>query len=256
MTTRKDFKRLVRRRMQKTGEAYTTARIQILQRVRTPAPRPAVEEPPTRSVKDYPKLAGMSDAAIKAGTGCTWERWVKALDSHGAQAWPHRRIAEFVRSTYKVGDWWCQTVTVGYERIKGLRAIGQRRDGAFEASKSRTFPVPLTRLYRAWNDEGLRSQWLTEPKLAIRAARPNTSLRMTWPDQTSVEVMFYAKPGGKSQVAIQHRKLPDRDSGLRMKAYWAERLDALAGLLSGKGGPTRATSVGAAPRAGPRSRTP
>ena len=48
---------------------------------------------------------------------------------------------------YKVPGWWAQTVTVGYERIKGLRAVGQRRDGTFEANKSRTFAVPLARLY-------------------------------------------------------------------------------------------------------------
>jgi len=136
MPANRDFKRLVRTRMQKTGEAYAAARAHLLQ---------------TKAI-NYAKLAGMADAAIKAKTGCTWERWTKALDYAGAHEWPHREIAEYVHKKFKVGDWWAQTVTVGYERIKGLRAIGQRRDGSFEAAKSKTFGVSLARLYRSWSD--------------------------------------------------------------------------------------------------------
>ena len=59
---------------------------------------------------------------------------------------------------YKVPDWWTQMVTVGYERIKGLRARGQRRDGSYEATKSKVFAVPLGRLYRAFADKRTRSR--------------------------------------------------------------------------------------------------
>jgi hypothetical protein len=90
MTANKDFKRLVRRRMLRTGESYTAARAKL------------VRKSPAKI--DYAKLAGMSDAVIKAKTGCTWERWTHALDYVGAHAWPHRRIAEYVHSTFKVPD--------------------------------------------------------------------------------------------------------------------------------------------------------
>ena len=43
-------------------------------------------------------------------------------------------IAEYVHTKYKVADWWTQTVTVGYERIKGLRARGQP-----DAARMKTF---------------------------------------------------------------------------------------------------------------------
>ena len=110
MPANKDFKRLVRARMHKTGESYTAARAHLItkQHARTP---------------EYAKLAGMtSDAALQAKTGCTWERWVKALYRVQAHTWPHRRIAAYVHEKYQVPGWWSQTVTVGYERIKGLRA--------------------------------------------------------------------------------------------------------------------------------------
>ncbi|HEU5154041.1 MAG TPA: hypothetical protein VFU03_04890, partial [Gemmatimonadales bacterium] len=114
MTTNKDFKRLVRGRMQKTGESYTTARANLLKHSLTPTPKQAP------AAIDYAGLAGMSDVTIKARTGCTWERWVWALDRVDAHLWPHREIAQYVQEKYKVPDWWTQTVTVGYERIKGL----------------------------------------------------------------------------------------------------------------------------------------
>jgi hypothetical protein len=149
MPSDKDFKRLVRARMKKTGESYTAARAHFAsppgsRRVDPPA-KPAAPAP-----IDFAKLAGMSDEAIKANTGCPWARWVAALDHHKAYTWTHREIADFVHTKYKVPDWWTQTVTVGYERIKGLRAIGQRRDGSYEATKSKTFAAPVSRLYRAF----------------------------------------------------------------------------------------------------------
>ncbi|HEV8264741.1 MAG TPA: hypothetical protein VGQ06_07305 [Gemmatimonadales bacterium] len=222
MPTNKDFKRVVRARMQKTGEAYTTARAHLL------ATKPT--RPPA-SV-DYAKLAGTSDAVIKGKTGCTWERWVKALDYVEAHAWPHREIAEYVHTKFKVPDWWSQTVTVGYERIKGLRAIGQRRDGSFETNKSKTFAVPLGRLYRAWSDARTRARWLPDVALTVRTATRNKYMRVTWPDHTSVLVGFTGKGTRKSQVAVQHGKLADQAAATRMKKYWAERLAELDAMLA------------------------
>ena len=222
MPTNKDFKRLVRGRMQKTGEAYTTARAHLLKQ--KPA---AVPAPP-----DYAKVAGRSDATLKAKTGCTWERWVKALDRAQAHTWPHPKIAEYVHTKYKVPGWWAQTVTVGYERIKGLRAIGQRRDGSFDASKSKTFAVPLARLYGAFEDARMRARWLPGVDLTIRTATREKSMRITWPDRTSVDVGFARRGPAKSQVQLQHGKLPDPAAATRVKQYWAERLGALADVLA------------------------
>jgi len=224
MTTNKDFKRLVRGRMQKTGESYTAARSHLLEHKPAAAAAPAVV--------DYAKLAGKSDAILKEKTGCTWERWVKALDHKQAHTWPHREIAKYVHEKYKIPGWWAQTVTVGYERIKGLRAIGQRRDGSFEASKSKTFPVPLARLYSAFHDARTRGRWLPGVDLTVRTATRDKSLRITWPDRTSVEVGFIRKGADRSQVAVQHGKLADRAAVKRIKQYWAERLSALEEVLA------------------------
>jgi hypothetical protein len=172
----------------------------------------------------------MADATIAARTGRTWKGWVHALDRAGAHQWPHRDIARHVRREYGVPDWWTQAVTVGYERIKGLRAIGQRRGGGYEASKSKVFAVPVGRLYRAFHDARTRRRWLPV-KLAVRRTVPDKSMRATWSDGTAVEFYFVAKSADRSQLAVQHRKLADKAAAEAMKAWWAERLGALQALL-------------------------
>jgi hypothetical protein len=229
MPVNKDFKRLVRGRMRKTGESYTAARAHILEKKPLPslrAPRPEAPEP-----VDYARLAGMADAVIKAKTGCTWERWVWALDRVHAHEWPHRDIAEHVHTKYKVPGWWSQAVTVGYERIKGLRVVGQRRDGSFEAAKSRTFAVPAARLFGAWKSARTRARWLPDVRLTIRTATPHRSMRIRWPDGTTVALWFTARGAGKCQVSVQHLQLPSKEAATRMKQFWAERLAALGEIL-------------------------
>jgi hypothetical protein len=232
MTANKDFKRLVRGRMLKTGESYTAARSNLItsgravRRTGGATGRVPVAKP------DYGKLAGWSDDLIKAKTGCDWDRWVKALDHAKAHEWPHREIARYINEKYKVPGWWTQTVTVGYERIKGLRAIGQRRDGGYEANKSRTYPVPLARLYRGFSDKRNRVKWLPGVELTIRTATKDRSMRITWPDGTSVVVGFMAKGNGKSSVQVQHGKLTDKAAADKVKAFWGERLAALGEVLA------------------------
>ena len=154
MTRDKDRKRIIRDRMNKTGESYTAARVQILSKARPikrPAPAPTL---------DYAKLAGMSDDKVAQATGRAWREWTQVLDGENASTMRHRDIALLVHEKYGVREWWTQTVTVGYERIKGLRDRGQRRGGAYETTKSKTFNVPVNALFRAWADDKTRRRWI------------------------------------------------------------------------------------------------
>jgi hypothetical protein len=221
----KDLKRIVRARMEKTGESYTAARAHVISKA-TP------KEPPGRAV-DHAALAGMSDDKIAAKTGRTWREWVRLLDADNAAAMPHRNIAELVHGKHQVPDWWAQTVTVGYERIKGLRDRGQRRGGGYEAGKSRTFDVPVKKLFDAWAHEATRRRWLERNDVAVRTATSPKGIRLQWPDGTVVIVLFTPKGRTKSVVSVVHTKLPDRSAMDTAKKYWSGRLDALDSLLNG-----------------------
>jgi hypothetical protein len=225
MPKQKDLKRLARTRMQKTGESYTAARSQLLKKKSAPA-NTVVKE------ADYDRLAGMNDEAVHAKTGCTWKRWVRLLDAVDAASWSHRDIAQYVHDNFEVSGWWAQTVTVGYERIRGLRDVGQRRGGTYDCNRSKTYPVPIATLYKMCNTTRQRSRWLPGVKLTLRKATAEKSLRLLWEDGTPLEMYFTAKGPDKSHVAIQHRKLPSSAELTRKKTYWAERLTALGELLT------------------------
>jgi hypothetical protein len=229
----KDLKRLTRARMQKTGESYTAARANLLAKKagRGSTQEAPGSEPPAPEPPDYAALAGMSDETVRARTGRTWAEWVELLDAKGAAALPHGEIAAYVHEEFGISGWWSQSVTVGYERIKGLREIGQRRGGGFEASKSKTVPVPVERLRRAVTDRRLRARWLPDAEPTLRRTRSEQSARFTWEDGTPVVFWFVAKGEAKSQVAVTHAKLASKAEAEERKAYWGERLAALAELL-------------------------
>ena len=218
MPKQKDLKRLVRTRMRKTGESYTAARAQLV-RKQDPA-------------RDLAALAGMSDEAVKKKTGRDWRGWVRALDAAKATSMPHRDIALHLHEQHGLPGWWAQMVTVGYERIRGLREKGQRRGAGYNVNKSKTFPVPIAKLYAAFGAR-TRPRWLGDARPTVKRASREKSMRLTWEDGTPVEVYFWEKGPQKSQVQLQHRQLPDKTRADQVRAYWTERLAALGDVLGG-----------------------
>jgi len=220
----KDLKRLVRARMTKTGESYTTARARLLER-KVRAATPMLPD-------DYETIAGMSDEAVRSKTGLTWPEWVDALDAHDAATLSHPEIVRRLTGDHpEVSAWWAQMIAVGYERVRGLREPGQRRDGSYRAGRSRTVAAPVARVYRAFAEPGEREAWLGDVGLEVRTARKDRSMRIAWPDGTSVSVSFSAKGPASSRVAVEHEKLPDAEATAAAKTFWGERLAALVAWL-------------------------
>ena len=217
MTRQKSFKRLVRARMEKTGESYTAARASLL----------AAEQP---TETEGPVLT-MSDEAIRRRTGRGWEEWFDLLDEWGAVERSHAEVAEWLREERGSGGWNAQSITVSYERARGGRAVGERPDG-FSVTASKTVAVPVERLYDAFVDESLRRSWLPEAELRERTATRPKGARFDWGDgETRVIVGFEAKGEAKSVAALAHERLPDAASAERMKTFWRERMAALKEAL-------------------------
>ena len=177
------------------------------------------------------KSPGMSDAAVLKATGCDWKSWIWHLDKAGCAEKSHKEIAALVAKRWpKIGGWWAQMVTVGYERIRGLRERGQQRDGGYQVTRSRTFNVPVDRLFAAFISRRLCSRWL--PKgVILRSMTANKRVRLGWTDGTQAVVGFTAKSSAKSIAAVQHEKLSDRAQADAMKRAWGERFDILSDLL-------------------------
>ncbi len=217
MTEQKNLKRRVRARMEKTGERYTAARRQVV----AERPEPFVADP------------GMSDATLVEKTGKGWVEWVAILDAWGARERPHREIAAHLMEQHGVPGWWAQTVTVGYERARGLRATGQRRGGDFEVTVSKTVAVPLDRLVSAFVDEDERERWFPGAPLRLRPTSSARSARFDWEDGRTRVVLYFTEKGPeKTSVAVGHQRLADAEEVEAMRALWRERLAELARVLS------------------------
>ena len=220
MPKHKDLKRLIRARMQKTGESYTTARIHLLSKS-LPLPR------------DYSKVAGMSDAAVKKATGKTWHEWARHLDEADAATLEHRGIVALAaRELGEEAGWWAQMVTVAYERFRGLREVGQRRGGGYDVNKSKTLPVSEDTLWSSLIDAKRRKRWLPDIALEPTKAKWTKTARGCMDDGTKVSVYLTAKEDEKTTLTIQQSGLPDKDAAARAKAFWSERLDTLKRMLA------------------------
>jgi hypothetical protein len=214
MTKQKALKRDVRTRMTKTGERYTAARRHV-----------AADTDPWVT-----NDLGVSDAKITQATGCDWATWIYVLDRWGAKDRTHTEIARHLGSSYDVTGWWAQTITVGYERARGMRAPHQRPDG-FAVGVSKTFRADTDTLRPWFADARRRSRWIERGALTARPTRTERNLRFDTTSGGRVAVSFDAKPGGKTTVAIQHERLTSAADVEPTRAWWKERLATLATLI-------------------------
>jgi hypothetical protein len=217
MTAQKSFKRLVRSRMEKTGESYTTARLRLLQ---------GGDEPARISLST-------DDATIRERTGRGWEEWFDLLDEAGGAGMSHREMARWLaeREGEHVLAWNVQAIVGSYERARKGRQVGEHDDG-FTVTASKTVAVPVETLYAAFVDPAQRTRWLPDAELRERTTIAPRSARFDWGDgATRVHVAFAAKGDAKSTAALSHERLPDGAEAERMKAFWRERVAGLKEVL-------------------------
>jgi hypothetical protein len=149
--------------------------------------------------------ASTSDAAIHAATGKTWEQWRTVLDTAGAAEWPHPKIAAWVDEHFKIGGWWAQGVTVGYEQAIGRRQPGQRADGTFDVSVSRTVTAEVLDALDAI--VGVVSERIqSSPDGESRTVRmPNARWKLE--DGQRLQATVAAQKPGKVVVSLTHSKM-------------------------------------------------
>ncbi|MGH8791958.1 MAG: hypothetical protein ACRDXX_04845 [Stackebrandtia sp.] len=231
MTRQKSFKRRVRERMDKTGESYTAARRQLVSDAEPAQPEPTLDAPAPAPAPEAPEPDVSDDAARKA-TGRGWREWFAILDDWGAAERGHTAVARWLVEEHSISGWWAQSVTVEYERARGLRVRGQTSSGDFQASASKTVDAPLERVSAAFTEDERRESWLPGDRFRVRTARTGKSLTADWDDGASrVGVFLTAKTEQRTQVSINHTKLPDADAVDELKALWRDALSDLKRLL-------------------------
>jgi hypothetical protein len=204
--------------MAKTGERYSAARRHVVK------PREDLR------VEDLPQ----PDAKVRQNTGKGWREWFRILDAWGAKERKHPEIVSRLLDEYGVPGWWAQSITVGYERSRGMRAKYQTAAGLFQVSVSKTFPIGVGRLFKVFAEAPQRNKWLERGTLKVRTTQKDRTARFDFRDGSSRVVAFFdPKDRNKTTVTVQHEKLPDAGAVEDMRAMWKERLARLANLLQG-----------------------
>jgi hypothetical protein len=165
-----------------------------------------------------PATQRISDDAVLLATCKNWQQWFSQLDLDGCKKMTHKDIVALLAKKYTLPPWWSQMVCVIYEQANGLRAGHEKPEG-FEISVSKTIALPRANVFAAWHDEKLRRLWLNNI-IVIRKATPVKSLRITWSDGvTNLSVELVAKGEEKTQVVVQHQKLPGAQAADEMKLF-------------------------------------
>jgi hypothetical protein len=215
MTKQESFKRRIRARMATTGERYTAARLALLS-----------ESGATGSVRTWVAPPEMSDAAVRNATGHGWDHWCDTIESWPGHQEGHTAIARHLEATTDLDGWWSQSVTVGYERITGLRLPYQRADGTFTAGRSRTITADAGALRSMLIDDDHRSDLFPGWTTALRSKPGAKAIRVEiGPGVATIGITDVG--GGRVKVTVGHDRLPHYDLVEEWKFFWGDWLEAL-----------------------------
>ena len=134
-------------------------------------------------------------------------------------------MARWLREEHGVAGWWAQSVTVSYERARGLREVHETSRG-FEATASRTIALPAPELF------DLVHARLSAEAVGVRTATPPRSARYDLPEGR-MHLVVEPKDERRATAFLVHHKLADVAAVARHKARWRAWLGELKAELEG-----------------------
>lgn len=175
-------------------------------------------------------VPAMSDESVKARTGKDWAAWFGELDAAGAIELKHTDIANYLADQHGMPGWWSQMVTVEYERARGRR-VRHQKDGSFSVSISKTLPASVAKIYAAVAQPTQRKKWFPLGGFTPSSQTKNKYFRGAWKKSARLEMGFYSKGAGKSQLAVQINKLAKAADVEKERAAWKAALTKLHAQL-------------------------
>ena len=167
---------------------------------------------------------------MKAKTGKDWSGWFGWLDKAGAAKLEHKAIARWLSVNHGIPGWWCQMITVEYERVRGLRARHETKEG-FSVSATRTLKTSVSALYAATANASQRKKWFPKGAFEASSQTRDKYVRGAWKDSARLEFGFYPKGDGKAQIALQVSKLTRRGDVESERTAWRSALSKLQTML-------------------------
>lgn len=218
MTRQESFKRRVRTRMSKTGEKYGASRRALL-------PDPDKTQGGPEPWVSPPHLA---DQRVREATGRGWEEWRATLDAWPGRNHGHPAIVAHLMAAHGLDGWWAQTVTLGYERIRGLRLPNQMPDGTFTANKTRTVDVDAEMLRSMLLESGSRADLFPGQDTELRSRPESKTIRIAIGPGVAL-IAIDPLDSGRVRISVSHERLPVAAEVEEWKAFWTEWLEAIDG---------------------------
>jgi hypothetical protein len=162
------------------------------------------------------------DRSVSQATGRTHEEWFAILDEAGASEWRHAEVAAWLTADQGVDAWWSQHLTVAYEQARGIREPGQRQDGVFEASVSRTVPFEPVAALHAIADVVV-AELGVEP-LARNVSARHPTARFHLDGGEFLLAGSSARGEGRSSISLTWGRMPDGSRLADVKATLREWL--------------------------------
>lgn len=213
MTRQESFKRRIRARMEKTGEKYGAARRVLIDQASKPG-RTWAAEPET------------SDEAVREATGRVWDEWCDIIETGPGRDSEHHEIASWLEEEHGVEGWWAQTITVGFERIAGLRLPHQQPDGTFSAGKTRTVDIDAGALRGMLFDDADRRDLFPGLDTELRS-RPTSKVPRIAIGPGTAQIAIDELDDGRVRISVTHEKLRALEDVDEWKSYWSDWLDAI-----------------------------
>jgi hypothetical protein len=161
---------------------------------------------------------------IEDKTGKKWEEWVKLLDSFNARELKHKDITKKLHEITDVDGWHIQSIVVAYEQHIGRREPGQRADGTYETSVSKTLDGSMDEALDAWIDLIGDRDEINSVKLADEPSVSRTEKWRNWrvklEDGTNVVVGINQKTPDKAGLGLAHQKLSSKSKVEEWNSFW------------------------------------
>lgn len=198
-------------------------------------------------------LNRVSSGSVRNATGRGWEEWLEVLDAAGAADWDHKTIVAHLAAGHpEVSDWWRQAVTVGYEKARGKRVVGETADAGFQLGVQRSVATTAAQAWALvtsrpdlWLGEGASvafdegARYVVPPADGapgasgeVRVVKPGDRLRMTWHPEgwaapATLQLTLAESRSGTTAIRVHLERLPDAAAREAMRECWREALERI-----------------------------
>jgi hypothetical protein len=167
---------------------------------------------------------------VERATNRSWDDWLRFMDRIDAPSLDHQEIAlkvyEELDGTVDQLGWWTQAVTVAYEQYIGRRIPGQRADGTFQMSVSRSTGLDMDELMKKWSAFAVGDASVQSLVVGDSVRVSGTDRRITWRakarDGSSVVVTSEPKKNGTASLVATQIGLLTLELNDDARAQWAE----------------------------------